>query len=59
MTENQGKLEKSQGKVREFCVKNLADTLSHVTCNDFFRDGVFVREAKMISLLGCHLSQEI
>ena len=25
--ESQGKLEKSQGKVREFCVRNLADTL--------------------------------
>ena len=25
--ESQGKIEKSQGKVREFCIKNLADTL--------------------------------
>jgi len=27
LVESQGKLEKSQGKVGEFCVKNLADTL--------------------------------
>ena len=26
-TESRGKVEKSQGNVREFCVKNLADTL--------------------------------
>ena len=26
--ESSGKLEKSQGKVGEFCVKNLADTLT-------------------------------
>ena len=26
--ESQGKLEKSQGKVREFCAKILADTLN-------------------------------
>ena len=27
LMESQGKVEKSQGKVGEFCVKNLADTL--------------------------------
>ena len=34
--ETEGELEKSLGKVREFCVKNLADTLHvhyHLNCN--------------------------
>ena len=35
LIESQGKLEKSQGKVREFFVKNLADTLRLVTLNVF------------------------
>ena len=35
LIESQGKLEKSQGKVREFCVKNLADTLIFVSMTMF------------------------
>ena len=31
LMESQGKLEKSQGKVKVFCVRNLADTLLSTT----------------------------
>ena len=35
LIESQGKLEKCQGKVREFCVKNLADTLNNILLKEW------------------------